>query len=215
MSTAAAQPRRSFRDVLVNGSGPRIEAPYKVGELVYATVLVDSPMSAFNLLCRRKLSKKKTKSQTERQAERQAEARQRNEESQQIKDKNARPCVILSTTQITKDKWEYELCLLTSFSDKAHSQLTADAKRLALPVYQEGGQPNDCEAETGIPAFVFQPPLKPRPYSYLVGYPIIRAGSCIQSTIDDVKPFMDTGEVERLKKHCDWIRDRKRDVLSE
>jgi len=209
MSTAAAAPRRSFRDVVAQGSCSRIEPPYKVGELVYATVRVESPMSAFRLSCRGKLKKKER-----RLADQEAKTRRGNEESGEIKGSRARPCVILSTQQLTRNTWVYVLCLLTSFDNKAHSQLPADEKRLALPVYQGGGQRNDCEVETGIPAFVFQPLLKPRAYSYIIGYPITRSGSCIQRVIGDDKPVMDLGEVRRLKEHCDWIRDRKRGVFS-
>jgi len=205
MTTTTVPRRRSYLEALTGGSRSRNEPPYKVGELVYATVLVDTPMSAFKHSCREKISKG-----DRRLAEQQAETRRRNEENGQIGDKRPRPCVILSTKEITRDKWEYELCLLTSFGNTAYSQLDRDTKRLTLPVYQEGDEPNECESETKVTAFVFKPPLKPRSCSYLIGYPIMRLGSCIQSVIGDVKPAMAVEEVRRLKKYCSWIQSQKR-----
>jgi hypothetical protein len=207
MTTTAAPRRRSYLEALTQCSGSRKEAPYKVGELVYATVLVNSATSAFELLCREKLRKSEKS-----QAEAEAAARRKKEENGDIGDKSPRPCVILSTKQLPRDKWEYELCLLTSFNNTPYSWLEGDAKRLALPVYQEGD--NECESETKIPAFVFEPLLKPRPYSYLIGYPITRLGGCIQSVIGDAKPAMALEEVERLKRYCGWIRAQKRTVTS-
>ena len=222
MATPTVARRLSYSDVLVQGSRPRSEvqgshppseAPYQVGELVYATVLVESPMSAFRSSCEPKLRKKE-----KREAERAEKTRRLKEEAGEIEDKGPRPCIILSTKKLPKDKWEYQLCLLTSFSQKGYSELPADPKRLALPVSQEGDQPNECEDETRIPAFVLKPAMKQRPdspHSYLIGYPITRSGSCIQTrAIDDVKRVMDFEEVKRLKKYCDWIKEQKREVSS-
>ena len=213
MATPTVTRRLSYSEVLVQGSRPRSEAPHQVGELVYATVLVESPMSAFRSFCEPKLRKSE-----KRKAEREERERRSKEEKGEIQGKGPRPCIILSTKKLPKDKWEYQLCLLTSFSKKPYSELPADEKRLALPVSQEGDQPNECEDETRIPAFVLKPAMKPRsesPPSYLIGYPITRSGSCIiQSGTDDVKRFMDFEEVKRLKKYCDWIKEQKQEVSS-
>jgi len=200
---------------------PPIEAPFKVGELVYATVLAESPMSAFRLLCTPDASPSE-----KRQVERAAKARKLDEERGEIGEKGPRPCIILSTKQLTTDRWEYELCLLTSFDDKAYNQLPPEEKRLALPVYHGDDQPTQCEVETTIRAFVLKPPMKKPPVkppvkerrpdscAYIIGYPITRSSGCITSTIGDVKPVMDSEEVERLKKQCDWIKKHKGDVSS-
>jgi hypothetical protein len=197
----------SWSDALVRGpSTASIEAPHKVGEVVHATVLVGSPMNAFDLSC--------SSGSDRRRKELQANAHRMNEENNQIMDKPPRPCVIISTEQVTRNRWNYELCLLASFGNKPYSELTGDTKRLALPVYQGLDQPSDCERETRIPAFVFQPLLKPRPSSYLIGYPIVRSGSCIQSVAGEAEHAMAREEVRRLKTHCDRIKQQKREVLS-
>lgn len=209
MATAIATPRRSYSDVLTHSPGSRKEAPYKVGELVYATVLVNSPMSDFDSSCNPKLSKK-----LKDQAEKAAETRRLQEEKGEIGNKTPRPCVIISTISLPKDQWEYELCLLTTFDNTAYSELPADEKRLALPVYQ-GEKPNECADQTRIAAFVFTPPPKPpKSDSYLIGYPITRSSSCIRGVFGDDKPVMGPEEVKRLRRYCDWIKEQKRDVLS-
>ena len=227
MATTTAAPRRSYSDTLTQSSGSRIDiqapsrieiqAPYKVGELVYATVLVKSPMSAFDLFCKStELSGKLM-----RQAKKEAATRRLNEENGEIGGKTPRPCVIISTRRLPKDQWEYELCLLTTFDNKAYSELPADEKRLALPVYQEDGKPNQCADETRIAPFEFTPPLKPpkppkppRPNSYLIGYPIARSGSCIQGVFGNDQPVMAIEEVERLKRYCNWIKEQRGEVSS-
>lgn len=208
MATTTVPHRRSFRDAVMSRPAAPVEAPqapqapHKVGELVYATVLAESPMFVFKLICGDKIYGK---------ARRRNKKQRSNEEGQKIGEKRPRPCVILSTKHHTKSEWEYELCLLTSFGNKAYSQLDGDLKRLALPVYQNSNQPNECANETKIPAFVITPPLKPRANSYLIGCPIFRSGRCIKSAGGAA---MEPEEVFRLRRYCNWIKQQKREVSS-
>lgn len=208
MATTTISHWRSFREAIMGSPRAPVEtpqAPHKVGELVYATVLVESPMVAFKRICGDNISGKEA---------RRNEKQRSNEEDQKIGDKGPRPCVILSTKHHkhnTKIEWEYELCLLTSFGGQAYSQLDGDLKRLALPVCQNSGQPDECADETRIPAFVITPPLKPRANSYLIGCPITRSGRCI---VSPGGAAMEPEEVIRLRKYCDWIKRQKREVLS-